>query len=504
MVPMRSFCGATAQLSLCTTPLTTGVSDSETGGTFNLIAAPGAGQTYPAKFNFDVSSAPSCTLDYVAMGIPSQPVAGGQANLVGLINLYTDPSNDGFCSGTGPSFKFAYASGTGEIPSSVSLSQFGTQIAYVENLLSGRSYFHVLTIGTTGNNGSSAITSAVPGVGNNAVDTRVLLSPDGGTTVQSSTSSPFIVYNPNDVNDVAYVTTYSTAGTGSGYLYKLANVFSGSATPTIVWSVPITAIPSTPVYDSVSNKIFLADSAGRIDSVVDTGSVTPTVNYGPVVAAGTTSENPVVVDSTNQMVYATFNSDGTNAVVVQAPTDLLSSVSVPVGIANTTFGAPYAPDFNNDFYNGGVEPLLYVAGTGSTGARPTLYGVSFTAAGKLKTGGLQTTRLTTNGTADSSPVTEFYNTTLNKEFMFVGVTDHCKATTNGGTAGCIMSLDITGGFPTVVKTTTTALAATGGTTGIIVDNTEQCQPGIERLLRHQDRVHIGQGDAVWLAVKAIS
>ena len=64
--------------------------------------------------------------------------------------------------------------------------------------------------------------------------------------------------------------------------------------------------------------------------MTDTGT-SPSVVYSAVVANGATSENPVIVDSTNQMVYASFNSNGTNAVVVQAPTSMASTVSVPVG-----------------------------------------------------------------------------------------------------------------------------------------------------------------------------
>jgi len=44
------------------------------------------------------------------------------------------------------------------------------------------------------------------------------------------------------------------------------------------------------------------------------------------------------------------------------------------------------------------------------------------------------------------------------------VTNNCIATTGGGTAGCVMSLDITSGFP-IVNAATTALATAGGTTG---------------------------------------
>ena len=359
--------------------------------------------------------------------------------------------------------KFAYASGTGQIPAAVSLSQDGTRIAYIENLQTGRSYFHSLTIGTTGSNGTSATAAVVPGAGNNAVDASILLSPDGGATNQSSTNSPFVMYTGNDAADVAYATTYSGLDGGSGYLYKLGNVFNGA--PTIVWKVAIDAIPSAPIYDTVSNKIFFTDSDGRIDNVTDSGS-SPSVVYGTVVASGATSQNAVVIDSTNQMIYASFNSNGTNAIVVQAPTSMASTVTVPVGAATTTFTGPYSPDFNNAFYAGSGTPVMYVAGTG-TGTLPTLYGIGFTGAGLLNPSSVASTPLAT-GMADSSSMTEFYNASLHKDYLFVGVTNNCLATA-GGSAGCVLSLDITSGFPTV-NAGSTALAAPGGTTGIVVDN----------------------------------
>jgi len=439
------------------------------GGTFtptvNANPDPGGGQTFPAKFVFDVTQAPSCTSDFAVIGIPTSRAVVSQANIIGLNNLYSNSTSTGFCPTNGPTVTFAYTSGTGQVPASVVISESGQQIAYVENN-SGFSFFHVLTIGTTGTNGTGATSPVAPGAagGNNAVDTRVRLSPDGGTTNQSSTTEPFVVYTPKDSADVAYVTTYSTASGGSGYLYKIGNVFNGSA-PTIIWSVAITAIPSTPVYDNVSNNIYFTDSAGRIDFVTDTGTA-PTVTYGAVLASGTTSENPVIVDVTNQVLYAFFNSNGTNAIVVQAPTSLASSVSVPVGAATTTYTGPYLPDFNNAFYSGTGTPFMYVAGTG-TGTLPTLYSIGFTG-GVLNSSATASAALAT-GTADASPVSEFYNATLAKDFLFVGVSNNCVATTLGGTAGCVMSLDITSGFPTI-NATTTALAAAGGTSGIIPDN----------------------------------
>src|ERR1700692_1779737 len=195
-----------------------------------------------SKFVFDVKAAPSCSNDFVAIGIAANPISGGQANIVGVNNLYSaqgTPASPPNCITNGPTVMFSYASGTGEVSASIEISLKGTQLAYIENLTTGKSYFHILTIGTTGSNGTSPINAVVPGTGNNAVDKTVLLSPDGGVTNQSSTSDPFIVYTNNDVSDVAYVTTYSSAGMGSGYLYKISNAFNGSAMPTIVWRVSL-------------------------------------------------------------------------------------------------------------------------------------------------------------------------------------------------------------------------------------------------------------------------
>ncbi len=438
-------------------------------GAFTFQTDPGGGQGFPAKFVFDVTEAPSCSQDFVAIGIDSNPASGGQANILGVNNLYSTspPSAAPNCTTNGPTVMFAYASGTGEVPGSLTISLEGTQLAYIENLATGKSFFHILTIGTLGSNGTSATNAVVPGAGNNAVDETVLLSPDGGITNQSSTSSPFIVYTNNDVSDVAYVTTYSSAGAGSGYLYKISNVFNGSATPTIVWSVAINAIPSAPVYDSGSNCVFFTDSVGRIDCVVDSGT-SPSVFYGPIVASGTTSLNPVLVDVVGQYVYASFNTNGTNAIVVQAPTSLASSVSVAVGAGNTTYTGPYDVQFNNAWETGVGTPLMYVVGTGS-GTTPTLYSVGFNGSGLMNGTPNGTTVALATGAADASPITEFYNPTLAMDFLFVGVTNNCTATTNGGTAGCVMSLDITAGFP-AVNAGTTSLAAAGGTSGIIVDN----------------------------------
>jgi hypothetical protein len=137
-------------------------------------------------------------------------------------------------------------------------------------------------------------------------------------------------------------------------------------------------------------------------------------------------------------------------------------------VASTTYTGPYQPTFNNAWFTGSWTPLMYVAGTGS-GTLPTLYSVGFNGSGVMNSSADPTTASLATDTADSSPVTEFYNATLLKDFIFVGVTNNCMATISGGTAGCVMSLDVTAGFPTV-NAGSTALPAMGGTSGFIVDN----------------------------------
>ncbi|MGB8030140.1 MAG: hypothetical protein WCF30_10795 [Terracidiphilus sp.] len=434
---------------------------SLTSGTLKVNTDPGGGQTYPAKYTWDVTATPSCTSDYVVIGIPANPASGGQANIVGYNNLYSS-SAGGDCTGTGPDVMFAYASGSGEVPASVVPSLNGEQIAYVEDLLTGSSYFHVLTIGTTGTNGASATAAVVPGTGNNAVDNKVSLS-------QSSTTSPFVNYATN----VAYVTTYSWV-TGTGYLYKISPVFSSSA-PAIVWSVSIDAVPSGPVYDSTSSKAFFTDSEGRIDYVTDGGS-SGTLTIGPVVASGTTSLNPVTVDSVNEMVYATFNNN-TNGdeIVVQSAISTLATLAdyavVPVGISNLVYTAPYGVEFNNYWYTGttaGSEssPLLYVVGTDTTtGITPTLYDIGFTS-GALDSTATSITALTGGQhVTDTTAPTEFYNPNVSGgvDFLFFTLSDLCGVS---GSVGCVLEYDVNSNG----LITSNYLAVTGGSTGIVVDN----------------------------------
>jgi hypothetical protein len=460
---------------------------------------PGSGETDPAKYTWDITASPYCenepeagdSGDYVAFGIPASAAlnlgSGGQANIIGYNNLYTNADGTGYCPTlTAPTVLFAYASGTGEVPAAISISLDGTKLAYIEDIVptlgdpDGAAYFHVLT--WVAGEGTGATDPATPDTGN---DLSVqLIPPSAPSVIQSSTAAPFIDYT----SDSAYVTTYSWA-TDSGYIYKISPVFGGG-TPAIVWAAAIGAVPSSPVYDSISSNIFFTDPEGGIGFVTDLGGSPSAVTFGGPYADGNTSLNPPVVDSVNGWVYATFENPTDGAVVVQAATDLSNSSTVTFGKETAAVTGPYNVDFN-DYYYGlssgdttETSQLMFVAAMdASTGTVPTLYTVPFIYDKYITSTGVTSTALAT-GPADSSPVTEFYNTTTSTDQLFVGVTDYCIATgtayPGGGTGGCVMSFDITGTSFDSSTTTwtdapsagtlTTAIAADGGPTGMVVDN----------------------------------
>ncbi len=98
---------------------------------------------FPAKYQFDVV-ADSCSSDYVVFGLTV--TSGTQANLVGINNLYTGATL--LCNSGSPWVSFAYNTVTqsgGQIKTSLTSSEDGTKVAFVESTGSG-SYFHVLVL----------------------------------------------------------------------------------------------------------------------------------------------------------------------------------------------------------------------------------------------------------------------------------------------------------------------------------------------------------------------
>jgi hypothetical protein len=402
-------------------------------------------------------------MDFVVTGIAA---TGGatQANIIGLNRLYTNPGGTGFCAGTGPAVMFAYNVG-GQVPSVVALSLNGQKLAFSENnVVAGTSNFHVLQYSTAAGNGTSATAPAVPGVGNTAVDTKIALT-------GAATTGPFVDY----AHDVAYVTSNGA----SSVVHKFTGVFNGTLAEVTTggWPATIPGNPgvSTPVYDNVSRHVFATDGQGHIDYVDD--SVSPAVVHsGAFVFSGTgITAAPVVVDSSRQKVYA-FAGGGTgaSAVAAQADTNLTAASKVVVNVGTTSANAVLEGDFNNAYYSGAAfgTAFLYVAGNDATTTQhAALYNIGFAdATFKLNAttanGPLALSVGNTTGVL-ASPLTEFFNSRLAKDFLFVGISAACQ--TQGG-SGCIRSLDITSGFPAAGTINNVILNAAGGTGTITVDN----------------------------------
>ena len=130
-------------------------------------------------------------------------------------------------------------------------------------------------------------------------------------------------------------------------------------------------------------------------------------------------------------------------------------------------------DFNNAYYTGAAfgTAFLYVVGNdASNRERPALYNIGFDNTFKLSAtpanGPLRLSAGNTTGVT-AAPLTEFYNSRLTRDFLFVAINAACQS---GGGSGCIRSLDITSGFPAAGSINNVILNASGGTGTITVDN----------------------------------
>ena len=420
----------------------------------------------PAKYVFDVTQAPSCTNDFVVFVINATPSVGGQANIVALNNLYsgTTPAT-GICGSGSATFMWSYASGTGAIFLSPSLSLDGKKVAYIEAAGSGRAVFHVLT--WVAGQGTNATTGAVaPGSGGSSdvtVDfTNITTAGCTASAGAAGNASPYIDY----AHDAAYVAD------ASGRLYRIKNVFLG--TPALDFCITVTAGQSltSPVYDGNTNKVFVSDGAKVLAYTVGASSFTAA---GSVTVAGTAQSiilSPIL-DSTNGFIYvfSSHNNANTNSIVSQMPLSLASHTDVNIGTISTAFAQVVDGTFDNAYFATGPSAgTLYACGTqAGSGTKPALYSMSFAANGSINTTPVMNGNTHVNNAANStgscSPLTEFYDGTNDRLFVGVG--------NNGGTGGANQVTMWNINSRLTLTTTTpnaTAVNEIGGTSAITVDN----------------------------------
>jgi hypothetical protein len=408
---------------------------------------------YPAKFSFDVISAPSCTDDFVVF--PVNLANATRANIVAFNNLYRGSGSTWCGTDLTPTTMWAYRTATGSIYGPVStspaLSLDGKKVAFVESRGSS-SIFHVLTWAA----GEGTVEApATPGTGGSSI-----LSVTYAPINSNERSSPFVDY----ANDAAYV------GANNGVLYKITPVF-GVGTPAVVAQITVTSLQhlTGPVRDPLTGIVFVSDDTNvkaYTSSLAYLGMVTP--------SAANSISDPPVLDVTNRLLYIVTKSNGSNAAVVQipyTPSPFSFGTAVYGNIGVTGGNALHTGAFDDKYFTSPSGPsagTLYVCGNQGSGSgnadRPGLYGFAFNGGGVMQTPAvlINDKNLGAN-TGQCSPMTEFYN--LNhapdvRDKLFVGHT--------GGHS--IQMWNITSRITSTTTSYSAAATATGGTSGIIVDN----------------------------------
>jgi hypothetical protein len=457
----------------------------------------------PAVYTYNYAT-PSCSaltaappvvgdfIVYTINAVPSTAVPG-QANLVGLTNLYTAGDGTGFCSGTGPSFLFSYAIGTGGSPLSPVLSLDGTRVAWIENRTATDSYLHITT--WVANQGISATDPAtgVTGTFSNGTCTPAGSSCDDAIEYTNATypGCPAAYIAGNGHSDL-YVDYSSDAGfisANNGLLYHIKNIFSTTTTPSVDFCIPVnptfeppsknSTAMSGPVYDLLLKEVFITDSekiyAYTVNAASFTAAAPASFKFGNSYNYQT-GPGPLL-DAFNGYLYV-FSTDDTagGTSVTQIPTSLATGSGVLVGLGNKSTNANqilFYGAFDNNYYNNGPKSAastLYTCGTDSTTTAQDLFAISFSPA----TGLANTTpamsynrNVNLNGTTPGlcSPITEFFDGTTDRIFVGMGMPGAATGT------NIVTMWNVTSQL-TSASATPSASATNyfGGTSGISADN----------------------------------
>jgi hypothetical protein len=314
----------------------------------------------------------------------------------------------------------------------------------------------------------------------------VTLTLKGTGTRADTISSPFYDY----AHDALYV------GDASGGLHKFTPVFNG--TPAEVGS-PWVALSSTalssPVYDTTTGNVFVGDGTGYLYSV---NSSSGTFVKSVQLAAAPGIVDGPLVDSTNKQlwVFASVDMNGsTSGTKACDSTTCNGVIQLPTTFAATTefTEAVVGVGTTNTIYVGALDNLYWTSsdGTGnlyvnaSNGTNdPKLMEIPITSTvmeqggSKCQSGYANPPNCSnevcatnidnplTTGVAGPSPVTEIYNGSTDR--IFASVTASGSQTTCTG--ACIYSWNTTTALASGAASAD-GLAATGGTSGVIIDNT---------------------------------
>jgi hypothetical protein len=451
---------------------------------------------YPVKYAFNLNANPNCESDFAAFALNVAGVTGGQANVVGINQLYSGTSPTGLC-GTTPHVNWAYNGSTagGSIRTSAQVSTDGTKIVYVESA-AGSSIFHILT--WKAGEGSSATTAAAPTAqGSCTAASSCLVSLTYSSTSTTTLASPWVDYN----SDKAFVAS------DDGKVYRLSCAFNCplNTAPTIDWTftLPVAGtggakpVPNGPVFDASTTRIVIGDQLGELWAL-NAGN-TPSLFAGPVMigGGGCTTTNPpgrtgtptpctasggsygipdsVLLDASVGKVFAFSGNDGTagsSAVVAQLNENLTGVVRVHIGrgsVANTTTNVDiHDGTFDNNYF--GATPSsghLFMCGTGAGNTSPSHYWIGFTSYPTMNSA---TTGTLSRGFSNGIPCTP-YSEVYNPNIALGGnAADHdmlVSGLVGAGTNGYIITNDISNGN---VTSALNLVNYPGGISAVIIDN----------------------------------
>lgn len=470
-----------------------------TGSTFNVASASEAGTTVtvtttaantfvtgqsvtvsgitPSGYNgtFQVTVVNSTTFTYTdASGLGAAVVTG--ATVI----------QSGIC-GTAPTVTWAYnaSTGGGSILTSPSLSIDGTGVAFIESTASS-TIFHVLTLGTTGSNGSfSSATNqyvAVQPDNTGVLNNATLKSVTATSTASDTRSSAYVDYG----NDVAYF------GDDDGKLYKTTCVFQCSIsglTLGIATGWPVTVAPAgtrmaAPVVDTGTNNVILGGSNGLLYLVplascpgAGCAAAIKSATVGTNNANGAILEG-VLLDSTFQTMFTTAGDNGAGVgtfVQLNESMTALASITTHASAYLIPNGALDDEYYNNSLGGTTVTGNAYFCGTVTGQAQAGLFTVGFTAnAGALSTANppkmasSSGTNLPGNTGVTCSPLTTFTSGSVERLFITQSSVPSTKCTGASATDGCVF--DYTINPSTGTATLSVGASEHGGTSAVIVDN----------------------------------
>ncbi len=408
-------------------------------------------------------------------------LAGGadpQADILAFDNLYAG------CTGTVPSIFWAYDTG-GTVVTSPTLSADGKQVAFVQNV--GATASLVLlkwaASGTAAYNNPVTLTTQASAAAYTTCTAPCMytMAFTGAGSLTDTNSSPFYDFG----GDTIYV------GDDGGQLQKFTNVFAGTPAHVTTGGFPATLtagnVASSPVFDAVSGKVFIADGVpaglgnGQLYAVTATnGTVVKSIQL----SRGVGFRDGPIINSTDGLVYL-FSADNTGATcgttdnaAITMPTNFTATTTetyVQISNGNTCSStlSIFAGDFDNAFYSGGAGHMY---ACGNIGGAPTLYQIAVSSAGVLGTVTAGPALAASGSTC--GPVVEMYNPNASggaKDWIFTSVQGgavtgapiNCPAA-----AGCIMSFDVTSGAAISPGGTATVGVATvaGGASGVVFDN----------------------------------